>query len=262
MEEAIRKSKIICHLWTDMIGPSIYLGELAAFLSFYLHHHDNRKSLKILDLFSGSGAVALSTINKFRNLTEKINLVCVDQRNIPISEKICKSVVCIKADVFNIIKRASNFFQQNFDIIVSDPPHYLTLDLLYSIVGSEEEIEKDEYSSNDESMKSFIEFLSKLKTNCMFLLYYSHKEQERLGFFIIRKLGLSWPEVFNITIADEKIALCTDERIGTLLKSTQDARVVFFDKFHEILKRDYQTDDLLVLDKYNGLIYDGKQIKA
>lgn len=241
--------KLVCNLWTDLIGPSVFLAEITSLLASHLY--DLRKdTIKVLDLFSGSGAVAVAILNAFYRREEKLSIVCVDKNTIPFPKDLIHRVTRLRTDIFELIGRNSSFFKQYFDLVIADPPHYLTLDLLYKY-AHEEEVkyayeEKVDRSQQYQNPKPFLQFLSDTKS--FLALYYAHKEQERLSFFIIRRLGMFWPQVYNLRIADEKIAICAPEHNGNM-----DFKK-YFKELKTILKRDYDISDILVLDKYYNRI--------
>lgn len=244
------KGKLVCDLWTDLIGPSVCLAEVTSLLAYKIYDIE-KEPIKILDLFSGSGAVAMATIKAFdrveNNISNNISIVCIDKNEIEIPDSFKnfkKRVIRFRTDIFELIGRKSSFFKQDFDVVVADPPHFLTLDLLYKIVNDEAEIGSNQQFKQERPL-SFLRFLS--GTGSIFVLYYAHKEQERLSFFIIRRLGMFWPQVYNLRIGDEKIAICIPERF-------KDKEAVFKTYFKELngsLLKDYNIPSILILDKYN-----------
>ncbi len=245
MNESTVKGNLICNLWTDLIGPSVFLSEVASLLAYKLYKEKNTP-MKILDLFSGSGALAVATLNAFSEIKENLSLVCIDKNVINFPDALKRHVMRLRTDIFELIGRNSSFFKQDFDIVVADPPHYLTLDLLYKFANDDAEIDSDSQAQDSKSKPlPFLQFLSDIKS--LFVLYFAHKEQERLSFFIIRRLGMFWPQVYNLRIADEKIAICAPENYDDDFFKEK-----YFPELKKILLKDYQISDILILDKYNN----------
>lgn len=85
---------------------------------------NKKQNVKILDLCTGSGAIAISLDMELKDLKPEIIASDISSNALEIAKKNnkenCTNVTFIESDLFNNIK------QNNFDIIVSNPPYIKT----------------------------------------------------------------------------------------------------------------------------------------
>ena len=99
---------------TDMARESLF-----NILNNYVDYED----CTVMDLFSGTGAVALEFVSRgARQVTAiEINAQCTDFIKQTASQFGVSNLHVVRADVFDLLKRAN----KRFDIIFADPPYAL-----------------------------------------------------------------------------------------------------------------------------------------
>ena len=99
---------------TDMARESLF-----NILNNYVDYEDS----SVMDLFSGTGAVAVEFISRgVREVTAvDINSACTDYIKSEASRLDIRNLHVVRADVFDLLKRAS----RKFDIVFADPPYAL-----------------------------------------------------------------------------------------------------------------------------------------
>lgn|SRR5574344_875941 len=99
---------------TDMARESLF-----NILNNYVDYED----ASVMDLFAGTGAVSLEFISRgVREVTSiEINNQCTDFIKASASQFNINNIHVVRADVFDLIKRA----YKKFDIIFADPPYAL-----------------------------------------------------------------------------------------------------------------------------------------
>jgi len=194
--------KFILYLNSEIIGPSIFPAELVAKIARKgLNGNIFLAPVKIIDLFSGSGALAITVAKSFDGMTEKVNVLNLDinPRAINISSKYKKSFHTVQVDIFSFFNQVyeDETTFSNYDIVSADPHHFMVLDFLYKKVQLRE--------------KETVPFFNWLSRNTkVFILYFAHKEKESMGFFIHRIMSRTWPQVYSLLIGDEKIIIGTN----------------------------------------------------
>ena len=99
--------------------------ETEELVEWILQNHKNSKSLKILDVGTGSGCIAISLAKNLPNATVSAIDISVEALNVAKNNAAMNQVTVdfIQADILTIEKLSTNF-----DIIVSNPPYVRELE--------------------------------------------------------------------------------------------------------------------------------------
>ena len=95
-----------------------------------------------MDLFAGTGAVSMEFVSRgVREVTSiDINVQCTDFIKLSAAQFGVKNLHVVRADVFDLLKRAN----RKFDIVFADPPYALEgLDTLPDLVFEKEVLTDD-----------------------------------------------------------------------------------------------------------------------
>ena len=88
-----------------------------------LNNYNDYEDCSVMDLFAGTGAVTLEFISRgVREVTSiDINAACTDFIKQCAAQLEVKNLHVVRADVFDLLKRAN----RKFDIVFADPPYSL-----------------------------------------------------------------------------------------------------------------------------------------
>jgi len=231
LEQENQRMPARVYRFSELVGPSIFVGEISsAIINHYWACSNGCKSnpLKVLDLFSGTSA-AEATILKNCKEDIKIHFVGLDLNPYLLSDafkpdqipdllaRVKTHTHIIPIDIFDIfshmkmdqnpLSNPPDIYSKGYDLVLSDPPHFLTLDFLYQKVRWS----KQGNSIRETILKenSLMKHLAKEARVKCFLLYFGHKEKEWLSFFIHRVLSKEeWPIVWSILLGDERFVAC------------------------------------------------------
>ena len=194
----LKDMSMVTYLGSEMIGPSVFLGELAGIVTWLLSEH--QKKVTILDMFSGSGATVVPSLE----VGPSVSSVEVDQQKMlkALQEekyrgryKFCKGDLIGKLDKVFADDKCKLPDAHTHDLAIADPPHYLVLSFLN---------QPYETKSGTEVIAAKL-----IQQNCrMFVTYFAHSEQHQLIIEIIRQLKEVFDEVWYVRVGGEVMALC------------------------------------------------------
>jgi len=225
------KIPAVIYRFSETVGPSIFVGEIASEILSHLvtckKSCCQSRPLSILDLFSGTLSCELTILRKLeKKIGENlpINFLCIDRSPFPLArihdmEKIRKYMHIVSVDVFELLsssqamskaaKDPSDVYSKGYDVVIADPPHYLSLDFLYQRVRWLREQNAGENTLVD--MALYEHLADQSKTKCL-ILYFAHKEKEWMGVFMHRILTKAGWDLWSILIGDERILVCFSEK--------------------------------------------------
>ena len=105
--------------------------ETELLVDFIIKKHKERKNLKILDLCSGSGCIAITLRKNLPN--SSVFAIDVSDETIEIFKKNCilNSVDDIKIEKYDVLSDNKFPFSEHFDIIISNPPYVLESEKIF-----------------------------------------------------------------------------------------------------------------------------------
>lgn len=205
---------LVTYLGSEMIGPSVFLAAVAGIVTALLKKHQPR--VQIVDLFCGSGAVAVPSLQLGRGVSS----VEIDQQEMlealqTLYRQKSKPYVFRSVDLLREFhgafagNRGNRSTTDPVDLVIADPPHYLALSFLSQLCGG--------------PRGKKVVAAKLIRDNCkLFLIYFAHSEQHLLSSRIIDFLGTIFERVWHIRIGGEIMALCQSSRepapFGDLLK--------------------------------------------
>lgn len=122
--------RVIAYRETEMIGPSVQYGRVAAALAAVLARTRD-ESLQVLDLFSGSGFSAWALKQECRTAS----LICVDSA-VPFDQTLVSKQrdilwLCTSVEQVVGVGGHQGILSREYDLILMDPPHAALLDMLF-----------------------------------------------------------------------------------------------------------------------------------
>jgi hypothetical protein len=204
------KMSALIYRCSEQVGPSPLVGYLAKSVIESI----KKEKVKLLFLFSGTG---LNEYYLKRHITKQLSFVSIDinptpyknKKNVAYNSTYHEDMHIVPADIFSLTSHYKNklynepndIYYCNYDLIIADPPHYLSMDFLSLDVGN-----KTDRNPLYNHLKD---------SNAMFLLYYGHKEKEWMRLYISSLFSrTNWKEVFTIIIADESFILALPKNIN------------------------------------------------
>lgn len=220
----------VIYRFSETVGPSIFIGEIAAALSrHYLNceHCTANRPLSILNLFSGSLSCECTVKTRLQGCSANgipITFLSIDRNPYPLELEdpdIRKGVHVVAADVFELsehmsrssspLKEPNDVYASGYDLVIADPPHYLTFDYLcqpitWPIKGSGQGM-----PAVPMPLYKYLAFLAEKGKLRAFILYFGHKEKEWISLEMHRMLTEGkwrWRHVWSLLIGDERFVVC------------------------------------------------------
>ena len=225
------RKNLLVYAHSELVGPSIHLAELAKYASraladvFMDLYSVGDIRLKILDLFSGSGAVTSAVLDLGFHTSVCVDLNVKPAQNFLVPKR-KRNVVFVVKDIFSLEKE---FFSQGFDIVTADPPHILVWKFL-----------------KDKHLLKWI-----YENSLIFIMYYSHIEQKEwsryvlktLKFGINNKRNIGFNPLYDITAGGEKLALGIGKIRNRRLRQAIVGHIErALENYAEQMKRNYGID--------------------
>ena len=157
----------------------------------------------------------------------------------------------VRSDIFALLEDARpekseggsfDLFGEEYELIVADPPHYLSLDFVSKIAE-----------------------VLKPKNVGVFLLYFSHKEVEWTNLFVHRLLQKKdwrgengqeegWREIWDVLVADERLVVAFGQRMEWHIRCFETLRAAIDERLQPY-EKDMNRDSLVrVRDRYMRVV--------
>lgn len=235
-----RNFNLVIYAGSEMIGPSVQVAELTGCITEELMgsaDYDEHSPFCFLDIFSGSSSTSVPSVKCFGNRKNEkhINVFRIDQHRPRVKEDYLKILFNDEKNIhlaegendyykpLNVFNDINNgdiskiFSENNYDMCIADPPHYLTLKFLDGIGR-----------------------LLKQKVK-VFVLYYAHKEQKNLCKKISSELNKYFDNVYRVFVGSEEMAVCFDNDNNTIKKNVKAG----IKKFKTYFKENYDKKNKL-----------------